>query len=256
MKTALITGAAGGLGRALIDGLLNEGDWRIIATDLPGPGLEALEGRTGVETVACDITDEADLDRACTQITATHPALDLVIYNAGITQISEAGELSSPAHRKVFAVNYFGATDMAQRLLAPVRAAGGTHLAISSVAGFAPLYHRAAYAASKHALDGFFKTLRAEEKARAVDVLIAAPSFVATNQGNAQKQSDGIARPGGATDGVDYMTAEIAAITILRGYHRRKALIPVGRVARLSWIINRLSPRLFERIMLRNIADK
>ena len=87
-----------------------------------------------------------------------------------------------------------------------------------------------------------------------VDVLIAAPSFVATNIGNDQRQIDGIARPGSATDGMDYMTPEAAAEEILRGLGRRQPMIPVGRVARLAWWVNSLAPRLYQRLMERQIG--
>ena len=61
------------------------------------------------------------------------------------------------------------------------------------------------------------------------------------------------ARPGSAPDGVDYMTPEDAARVILRGLDRGAPMIPVGRIARLSWWINRLSPRLFQHLMERNM---
>jgi short-subunit dehydrogenase len=117
-----------------------------------------------------------------------------------------------------------------------------------------PLYRRVAYAASKHALEGFFKSLRIEEKAHGVDCLIAAPSFVATNIGNAQSQADGTARPGSAADGVDYMSPEDAAAEILRGFDRKRAFTPVGRIARMAYLLNRLSPALYERIIEKRIA--
>lgn len=135
-----------------------------------------------------------------------------------------------------------------------LRAAKGSHLAISSVAGFSPLLHRTAYAASKHALEGFFKSLRSEEKPYGVSCAIAAPSFVATNIGSPAEAVDGTARPGSADDGVDYMTPDAAAKQILDGFERGRTFIPVGRVARLAWIVNRLSPRLFEMLMERRIG--
>ena len=250
MRVAVITGGAGGLGRALSRQLLAEG-WQVVALDLDVTGLEPAEG---LWPIACDLTDRSQRGAALEQVLARHPALDLVIYNAGITQIGPCDALSEAAHRKVFEINYFAATAMAQHCLEAVRAARGTHLAVSSVAGFTPLYHRTAYAASKHALEGFFKSLRSEEAAHGVQVSIAAPSFVATNIGNDQRQEDGTARPGSAGDGVDYMQPIQAAQVILHGISRGAAMIPVGRVARIAWWLNRLSPGTFERLMRRRIA--
>lgn len=249
-KTAVISGGAGGLGRALSAGLQALG-WRVILLDLSIDGLDQTETQ---RALACDLTDAVQLDATCRSILADTPRIDLVIYNAGITQIGAFQSLGDRAHRRVFEVNYFAAVNMAQHFLGALRDSGGTHLAISSVAGFTPLYHRTAYAASKHALEGFFKSLRSEETPHGVSVQIAAPSFVATNIGRPDRQPDGIARPGSASDGVDYMTPEAAAQVILRGLQKGAPMIPVGRVARLAWWVNRLSPTLFQRLMERSVA--
>ncbi|KEO51830.1 SDR family NAD(P)-dependent oxidoreductase [Thioclava pacifica] len=250
-RVAVISGGAGGLGRALSAALRAEG-WHVVLLDLDFSGLADAPDE---EAFACDLTDPLQLERACNDILARHPRIDLVIYNAGVTQIGAFSDLTEAAHRKVFEINYFAATAMARHFLEPLRQSHGTHLAISSVAGFSPLYHRTAYAASKHALEGFFKSLRSEEAPHHVRVQIAAPSFVATNIGREAPASGGIARPGSAPDGVDYMTPENAAREILKGLKSSRPMIPVGRVARLAWWINSLSPRLFQRLMERSIAN-
>jgi NAD(P)-dependent dehydrogenase (short-subunit alcohol dehydrogenase family) len=254
MKAAVITGGAGGLGQALTRALVSDG-WRVALIDLPGLQLDAAAAPS-VRTYACDITDAEAVSAACQRILAEHSAIDLVIYNAGITQIGLFAETPLAAHRRVFEVNYFGAVHVASTLLNAVRQSRGVHLAISSVAGFAPLHRRTAYSASKHALEGFFRTLREEEREHGVAVLIAAPSFVATNIGRPEQREGGIARPGSAPDGVDYMEPDAAARIILAGVAERRSFIPVGRVARLAAIINRLSPRLSARLMMRNIRKK
>lgn len=251
MKHAVISGGAGGLGRALSSRLQAEG-WGVALLDLSTEGLE--ENATQLP-LSCDLTDEESLSAAMARVTDWSGGnIDLAIYNAGVTQIGGFADTDAASHRRVFEINYFAAVEMARALLAPVRAAKGTHLAISSVAGFSPLYQRTAYAASKHALEGFFGSLRSEERTHGVHVAVAAPSFVATNIGKPNRGADGIARPGSAADGVDYMTPDQAAEEILRGLERRRDFIPVGRVARLAWRINRLSPRLFQKLMERNIA--
>lgn len=250
MRTAVISGGNGGLGRALTAGLQARG-WHVVALDIDVAGLEAGPALTPVQV---DLTDGAALARACAGIVAARDSVDLVIYNAGVSQIGPFAEASEASHRKVFEINYFAAVNMARAFLRPLRDSRGTHLAISSVAGFAPLVNRTAYAASKHAMEGFFGSLRAEEAGHGVAVLIAAPSFVATNLGRGDRGADGIIRPGAAADGVDYMSAGDAAAVILRGLDRRRAFIPVGRVARLAHLVNRASPALYQRLMRRNIS--
>jgi NAD(P)-dependent dehydrogenase (short-subunit alcohol dehydrogenase family) len=252
LKTAVISGGAGGLGRALAHRLQEQG-WQTILIDRDTGGLPTTASQW---PIMCDLTDPQSRRSVFAKILASHPKIDLVIYNAGITQIGGFEASDESSHRKVFEINYFAAVEMARGFLKAVRVARGTHLAISSVAGFSPLYHRTSYAASKHALEGFFKSLRSEESPHGVKTLIAAPSFVATNIGNDQRQPDGTARPGSAGDGIDYMTPDAAARVILKGVEKARPMIPVGRIAALAWRLNRLSPVLFQRLMERNLRDR
>lgn len=249
MKVAVISGGTGGLGRALSHKLQARG-YKTYLLDLNITDTEQTNTQVPIQ---CDITNADALNAAAKQILQDHSEIDLMIYNAGITQICPFDQVSEESHRKVFEINYFAAANMASLFLKAVRKAGGTHLAISSVAGFAPLYHRTTYAASKHALEGFFKSLRSEEKPYKVNVLIAAPSFVATNLGNGNQQADGTGRPGAAEDGKDYMSPENAAEEILRGLDKANPMIPVGRIAKLAWRINRFAPRLYQKLMEREI---
>lgn len=250
---AVITGGAGGLGQAFARQLLGEG-WRVVLIDLPG-ALEALPpAGPDEERQACDLTDPGAVDAVCTDIVERHPAIDLVIHNAGVTQIGLFEDADLDKHRLVFEINYFGSVRVAKGLLQAVRAARGAHIAVSSVAGFGPLYKRTAYAASKHALNGFFGSLASEEAAHGVRVVIAAPSFIATNPGRYETGIKGIGRPGAAEDGFDEMGADQAAAIILKGWRAGRPFIPVGRVARLGWLISRLSPRLYSWLMMRKIT--
>lgn len=252
MKTAVISGGNGGLGKALSARLEARG-WHCVLMDRDIEGLERSESRT---PVAVDLTDTEALVQAATQVIADRPSIDMVIYNAGVSQIGPFAEADDASHRRVFDINYFAAVEMARLFLRPLRDSRGTHLAISSVAGFAPLHNRTAYAASKHALQGFFSSLRSEEAAFGVRCQIAAPSFVATNIGNTDRSADGILRPGSAADGVDYMSPEAAADEILRGVDRAREFIPIGRVARLSSWLMRASPAMYQRAMRRNISGE
>ena len=241
MRTAVISGGNGGLGRAMAAALEAQG-WHCVLMDIDVTGLAASATRT---PVAVDLTDGAALEQAAAQIIAARPSIDLVIYNAGVSQIGPFAGSSDESHRRVFEINYFAAVAMARAFLAAIRQSGGTHLAISSVAGFAPLHNRTAYAASKHAVQGFFASLRSEEAAFGVGCLIAA-----------DRRADGLQRPGSAADGMDYMTPDAAAAVILRGLARGQDFIPVGRVARLAWWLMRASPGLYQRAMRRRISGK
>lgn len=257
-KTAVISGGAGGLGIALADLLLKAG-WRICLIDLPGKRMEIARTHFSKDSVSffeCDLTNNSAVVETSKAIAAAHPTVELVIYNAGITQIGELTADPIEAHKRVFDVNYFGSLYLLREMIHPIRKSNGTHLAVSSVAGFSPLYHRTAYSASKHAMEGLFKSLRAEEQKHGVHVLIAAPSFVATNLDNPEHEPGGIARPGSAPDGVDYMSPAEAAEIIVKGIAKNRPFIPVGRVAALAWRINRFLPELYFRLMMKQMSKK
>jgi len=186
-------------------------------------------------------------------VRTARPSIDMAVYNAGITLIAPFERVEMAAHRRVFEVNYWGAVHLAQAVLPDIRAARGVHLALTSVAGFAPLKHRTAYAASKHAMTGFCASLRGEEGAHGVRVVLAAPSFVATNP-RAVFGADGVGPPGAARDGVDQMTPARAAQIIVDGALRGQAMVPVGRVARLAWWAQRLAPAFYERQMVKKMG--
>jgi len=256
-KTAVISGGAGGLGIALTEQLLAL-DWHVCLIDLPGERLRAACDHFEDDQVSfygCDLTEEKQVSDACRSIVEDNSSVDLVIYNAGITQIGELNAEPISAHKRVFDVNYFGALYLLRDMIDPVRRSKGMHLAVSSVAGFSPLFHRTAYSASKHALEGLFKSLRAEELSHGVTVSIASPSFVATNIGRPEHEPGGIARPGSASDGVDYMSPAEAAQVIISGIQSEKPYIPVGRIARLAWRINRFFPELYFKLMMRRMSQ-
>ena len=176
-----------------------------------------------------DLTDEAAVAHVCAEITRRgHPALDLVIHNAGVTQIGLFGETTLASQRRVMEINYFRIRGHGGGLAE--RGAGGKGHASGDFlgGGVAPLYKRTAYAASKHALNGFFSSLAAEEAEHGVTVAIAAPSFVSTNPGRLDAGADGIGRPGAASDGFDEVSPDRAAEIILDGWRRGKSFIPVG----------------------------
>ena len=109
MKTAVISGGAGGLGQALTRVLLDRG-WQVLALDLD---VSHLEEQTNLTALQCDLTDPKQLDQTMARILSWHPKVDLAVYNAGITHIGAFADTAQETHRKVFEINYFAAIAMA-----------------------------------------------------------------------------------------------------------------------------------------------
>lgn len=256
-QTVLITGGAGGLGRELARLYLARGSTvALLDREAAFEALDAdLRAAPGIIEAACDLADEEATKRVCSELLARLGGLDVVIHSAGVTQLSPLTETPTGIIRKVMEINFFAAVTIARATLLALRASKGTHVALSSVAGFAPLIRRTGYAASKHALEGFFSSLRAEEADFGVSVTIVAPSFVGTNlQKSGPAPEAGLDRPGSAADGTDYIAPDVAARAILKAIDKKTRFAPIGRLAWLSWIVHRLSPGLYEKLMRRRIG--
>ncbi|MDO8776633.1 MAG: SDR family oxidoreductase, partial [Burkholderiaceae bacterium] len=189
-KVVLVTGAAGGLGAALCRRYAAAGA-HIAAMDRDQARLDALVATLPAGTLAIggaeagDITQPAACRLAVDKTVAHFGALDGLINNAGISHRSLLQDTDPAVIRRVMDVNFFGAVHMTHAALPALIASRGVVAAISSVAGYAPLLGRTGYCASKHALHGFFDTLRTEVQDQGVQVTLVCPSFIATGIGAA-----------------------------------------------------------------------
>jgi NAD(P)-dependent dehydrogenase (short-subunit alcohol dehydrogenase family) len=183
--TVLVTGAGGGLGRAVALRFSQAGA-DIVALDKDATGIEGLrveiEGRGGqCLALPCDVTDAEACNRAVGAGVERFGRLDVLVNNAGMSQRSGFAATGLEVIRRVMDVNFFGAVHCTKAALPHLVAARGLVIAVSSVAGFTPLIARTGYAASKHAMHGFFESLRTELAPQGVDVMMVCPSFVATH---------------------------------------------------------------------------
>lgn len=256
----VVTGAAGGLGRALCL-RFGAGGASIAALDRDAEALaalsELLRGR-GIRhaAVACDVADEDRVAAAFDQARAILGPVDLLIANAGITQRSLLVNTRPAVIRRVMEVNFLGALYCTHAALPDLLARRGMVIGISSVAGFAPLLARTGYAASKHALHGFFDSLRSEVEPLGVGVLLVCPSFIQTGIDRNALGGDGLpARHAQSIVGQRTQPDDIAAKIVVACRHDRHLLLP-DRVSRTAWWVSRLAPGLYARLMARSLRHE
>jgi short-subunit dehydrogenase len=149
------------------------------------------------------------------------------------------------------AVNYFGSLYCTQAALPQLMRHEGLIIVISSVAGFAPLVGRTGYAASKHALHGLFETLRAELRGTGVDVSLVCPGFIATNIDRNALGGDGHAARHPQSRVGRVARPEDVAEAVFRAALRGKRLVVLSRVGKITWLLTRCLPSLYEGIMVR-----
>ncbi|MDQ7054789.1 MAG: SDR family oxidoreductase [candidate division KSB1 bacterium] len=259
-KVVVITGAGGGLGSAMAKRFAEAGaslallDIRLEAAQAVARELEPLCRQA--LALACDVTDPEQCRQAIEAALQHFGRIDVLINNAGITHRSAFGETEVHVFRKVMDVNFFGALYCTRFALRALHESRGQIIVISSVAGFAPLYGRSGYAASKHALHGLFDSLRTELRGSGVHVMLVCPGFTDTGIEHRALDADGsITRHPRSTTGRVARPDEVAE-AVFHAARRRKRLVVLSRVGKLSYWITRFWPLLYDRLMTRQLRQE
>ena len=177
-KIVLVTGAAHGLGRALVNQFLSEG-WQVVATDKDLPALAGFGNDPQAMAIKMDVTSDEEVGSAFSLVKAERPEIDLIINNAGIDNYFPFSEAPVDAFREVFETNLFGAYRVNQVFLPLLRKPGGRiiHVGSESLKITGPFMP---YPISKNMLERYAKVLRQELRFHGVDVVVIRPGAIRT----------------------------------------------------------------------------
>lgn len=197
-KVVLITGVSSGIGAATALALAGAG-YRVFGGARSPAKLAPIPG---VEIVALDVRDEAQVRAAVAQIEEAAGSIDIVINNAGVSLVGPVEATSVAEARALFDTNVFGVLNVVQAVLPGMRQRqAGLIVNISSVLGFLPAPFMGLYASSKHALEGLSETLDHEVRDFGIRVMLVEPSFTNTKlDTNAARTSTQIAAYAEALD--------------------------------------------------------
>ncbi|WP_307761636.1 SDR family NAD(P)-dependent oxidoreductase [uncultured Pseudomonas sp.] len=255
-KIAVVTGAGSGIGRAIAQHLGALGA-RVYCTDVDGAAAQRVaEGLPNAAGEALDVTDAAALAAFAERVYAREGRVDLLFNNAGVGHAGRVEDTELADWRWVFEVNLMGVVHGIHAFLPRMLAQPGRgHIVnTASGAGLIPMPRTAPYCASKHAVVGLSQSLAAELAGRNVDVTILCPGTIDTaiirntrmrGAGAEQRQSRAVeyyARRGVSPDRV----AADVLTDISKG--RLFCVTPRSEVG-VGWLLQRLSPRLMQRIM-------
>jgi dehydrogenase/reductase SDR family member 7B len=252
-KVVWITGASSGIGAALA-GAFAQRDAILVLSARRQDRLETTRRQCARSErhhiVPLDLTDPTVLPFAAKTVLGRLGQVDVLVNNSGITQRSLVKDTPIEVDRRIMETNFFGAVALTKAVLPSMLSRrSGDLVVVSSLVGHFSTPLRSAYAASKHALHGFFDALRAEVHADGVHVMLVCPGYVRTEISLHALMADG--SPQNSMDAAQAggMDAQDCAARILAGLDRRKAEIVLGgKETRYLWV-HRFFPGLFRRAL-------
>jgi len=259
-KVIVITGASRGIGRGLALRLAGQGASLVLAArDVAR--LEAVrdecEKRGGQAIVVpTDVTEQAQCQALIRKTVERFGRIDILVNNAGVTMWAYLDEVSDLSiFEKIMRVNYFGSLFCTHYALPHLKASHGQIVAVSSMTGKAGVPTRSGYAASKHAMVGFFDSLRIELAPDGIDVTIIYPDFVATE--TRQRAFGGDGKPLGSSpvrEG-EVMTVEECVDQMIPAIQKRKRELIMTLRGKVGQWIKLVAPELVDSIA-RNAIER
>ena len=257
-SSILVTGASQGIGKAVCLRLAA----RHVRLTLAARDAEALEQvaaacrqRGGDALVApADVSQPTDCERLVGQAITTWGRLDGLINNAGIDMIARFDEVTDiHLFERLMRVNYLGYVYPTWYALPELKRTRGRLVAVSSLAGMTGVPTRTGYAASKHAVIGFFDSLRIELAGSGVSVTVVAPDFVLSEIHRRAAGPDG--RPLGQSPMQEskIMTADQCAAEIVKATEKRQRLRILSLRGRLGRYVRLVTPGLIDAIAARAV---
>lgn len=181
-KIWLVTGASSGFGRALTRAAIEAGD-TVIAVARRTAALDDLVAAhpDRVEALALDVTDTGRIETAVAEIVARYGRIDVLVNNAGRTQVGAVEETTDRELRDLFDLHFFGPAALTRAVLPQMRAQrSGAIVMMSSVGGQLSFAGFSAYSATKFAVEGFAEALADEVSPFGIDVLVVEPGAFRT----------------------------------------------------------------------------
>jgi len=247
-----ITGASSGIGEALAYELSQRGA-RLVLSSRREDALREVQAQCRrpddhvVQTL--DLTDPDTLQQVADTVHEEVGPVDVLVNNGGISQRGTAAETEMEVVRRIMEVNFFGAVQLTKAVLpSMIERQNGHIVVVSSLVGRFGTPLRSSYAASKHALHGWFDSLRAEVHDDGIGVTLACPGFVRTNVASNALYPDGT--PLGDEAEEKGIPPEQCAAAIADATEKNTAEFTVGGWETVAVYLKRFVPGLFRHVIV------
>ncbi|HZR74731.1 SDR family NAD(P)-dependent oxidoreductase [Bradyrhizobium sp.] len=263
-----ITGAASGIGRALAIELAARGVDLALA-DRDEAGLQATAAEIGkasqrkISLHRVDVGDPEAIAAFAREAISAHPALNIVINNAGVALLGQFHEIDQAQMEWLFNINFWGVVHSTRAFLPHLASQPAAHIVnVSSIFGIIAPPGNTAYAAAKFAVRGFSESLRHELQAAKspVRVSVVHPGGIKTNIVRNSRSGSAIATDNERRsqtierfDAITQTSAKDAALRIIKGIEKNEPRILIGGDARFMDIVQRFRPATYWNVMARRI---
>ena len=261
-RTAVVTGAAGGIGRAIAESLGRRGCHLALA-DVDEAGMAETAELTRAVRVSrhrIDVADRIAVAEFPSIVAAEHGGVDVLVNNAGVAVGGTFEQVSDEDFEWLFEINFWGVVRMTRAFLPLLRASGDARVVnISSVYGLIAPPEQVAYASSKFAVRGFSEALRHELEGSGIGVTVVHPGGVNTSIAEKARVPAGVTEEEIARRRARYrkllrLPPEIAGETIVRGIEQRQRRVLIGSDAKVISLVARLLPASYWKLLARRVG--
>lgn len=254
-RVVVVTGASDGIGAELARQLAEQGAWLALGArrahelDLVAQDCIARGGRAIVVTT--DVTDPEQCKNLVTHALESYGKIDVLVNNAGIGAhftFADVSDLS--VFDRLMRVNYLGGVYCTHAALPALRKSKGHIVAISSLAGKTGVPYRTAYSASKHAMQGFFDSLRLELDGTGIAVTVVSPGFVRTDIRAHALGADGEVLSESPHNENEIMPLDECARQIIDAMSRRQRELVMTLRGKLGLLAKAVAPEIVDRMTM------
>jgi short-subunit dehydrogenase len=258
-KVIVITGGSSGIGLALALQALEEGAFVAVCARNCSQLMQTYSHfieKGSLLVMSVDVSNESACKQFIEAIQTKWGNIDVLINNAGISMRSLLEDTEIKVIEELMNINFWGMVYCTKYALNSIIASKGVIVGISSIAGYRGLPGRTGYSASKFAMQGFLESLKTELLHSGVHVMWVSPGFTASNIRNVSRLGDGSVQGETPLEESKLMSAATCAALIYKAIRKRKRVLIIGALGKLTVWLNKLLPSIADKMVYNHFKNE